>query len=205
MEKNENFKSELENQYSILIRANEKKEHQRYMVLLVIILITFSVCLVSMLFSFKAYSSTNKINDENKVITNTHTQTLTTMFNNGRTLNIPKITNGYELSTPKVIQITNEGNSDIIFDIKLNSIKTTLLSTNNFVYTLTKDNVTGDAMSLPLSDKVIAQSITIEPNQTITFILKVKFNGVLENNDTNNSYSANIIVEQKNNKANLLE
>jgi len=39
MEKNENFKSELENQYSILIRANEKKEHQRYMVLLVIILI----------------------------------------------------------------------------------------------------------------------------------------------------------------------
>ena len=36
-EKNENFKSELENQYSILIRANEKKEHQRYMVLLVII------------------------------------------------------------------------------------------------------------------------------------------------------------------------
>ena len=205
MEKNENFKSELENQYSILIRANEKKEHQRYMVLLVIILITFSVCLVSMLFSFKAYSSTNKINDENKVITNTHTQTLTTMFNNGRTLNIPKITNGYELSTPKVIQITNEGNSDIIFDIKLNSIKTTLLSTNNFVYTLTKDNVTGDAMSLPLSDKVIAQSITIEPNQTITFILKVKFNGVLENNNTNNSYSANIIVEQKNNKANLLE
>ena len=35
MEKNENFKTELENQYSILIRANEKKEHQRYMVLLV--------------------------------------------------------------------------------------------------------------------------------------------------------------------------
>ena len=53
MEKNENFKTELENQYSILIRANEKKEHQRYMVLLVIILITFAVCLVSMLFSFK--------------------------------------------------------------------------------------------------------------------------------------------------------
>ena len=32
-----------------------------------------------------------------------------------------------------------------------------------------------------------------------------KFNGTLENNNTENSYSANIIVEQKNNKANLLE
>ena len=205
MEKNENFKSELENQYSILIRANEKKEHQRYMVLLVIILITFSVCLVNMLFSFKAFSSTKEINDDNKVLTNVHNHTLTTMFNNGRTLNIAKITNGYELTTPKVIQITNDGNSDIIFDIKLTSIKTTLLSTNNLVYTLSRNNTTSDAMSLPLNDKVIAQNITIEPGQTITFTLKVKFNGTLENNNTENSYSANIIVEQKNNKANLLE
>lgn len=205
MEKNENFKTELENQYSILIRANEKKEHQRYMVLLVIILITFSVCLVSMLFSFKAFSTTKEINDDNQVITNTHNHTLTTMFNNGRTLNISKITNGYELATPKIIQITNEGNSDIIFDIKLSSIKTTLLSTNNLVYTLTRDNSTSDAMSLPLSDKVIVQNLTIEPGETITFTLKVKFTGFLENNNTDNSYSANIIVEQKNNKANLLE
>jgi hypothetical protein len=158
-----------------------------------------------MLFSFKAFSTTKDINDENKVITNTHNHTLTTMFNNGRTLNISKITNGYELATPKVIQITNEGNSDIIFDIKLTSIKTTLLSTNNLVYTLTRDNATSDAMSLPLNDKVIAQNITIEPSQTITFTLKVKFTGLLENNSVENSYSANIIVEQKNNKANLLE
>lgn len=205
MEKNENFKTELENQYSILIRANEKKEHQRYMVLLVIILITFAVCLVSMLFSFKAFSSTKEINDDNKVITNVHNHTLTTMFNNGRTLNLTKITNGYELATPKIIQITNEGNSDIIFDIKLISIKSTLSSTNNLVYTLTRDNATSDAMSLPLNDKVIAQNITIEPSQTITFTLKVKFNGTLDNANVDNSYSAIIVVEQKNNKANLLE
>lgn len=204
MEKNENFKNELENQYSILIRANEKKEHQRYMVLFVIILITFSVCLVGMLYSFKAFSTIKEINDDNQIITNIHNQTLTTMFNNGRTLNLPKITNGYELTTPKVIQITNEGNSDIIFDIKLTSIKSTLSSTNNLVYTLIRDNTVSDAMSLPLSDKVIAQNITIEPSQTITFTLKVKFNGTIENN-VENSYSANIIVEQKNNKANLLE
>ena len=153
----------------------------------------------------KAFSTTKEINDDNQVITNTHNHTLTTMFNNGRTLNISKITNGYELATPKIIQITNEGNSDIIFDIKLSSIKTTLLSTNNLVYTLTRDNSTSDAMSLPLSDKVIVQNLTIEPGETITFTLKVKFTGFLENNNTDNSYSANIIVEQKNNKANLLE
>ena len=29
MEKNENFKTELENQYSILIRASENKKQQR--------------------------------------------------------------------------------------------------------------------------------------------------------------------------------
>ncbi len=204
MEKKEDFKTELENQYSILIRANEKKEHQRYMVLLVIILITFAVCLVSMLFSFKAFSTTKDINDDNKVITNIHNHTLSTMFNNGRTLSLNNITNGYELATPKIIQITNEGNSDIIFDIKLTSIKSTLSSTNNLVYTLTRDNSTSDAMSLPLSDKTIIQNVTIEPSQTITYTLKVKFNGTLDNNNAN-SYSANIIVEQKNNKANLLE
>lgn len=203
MEKNENFKNELENQYSILIRANERKEHQRYMVLLTIILVTFFTCLVTMFFSFKAFSSTKELNDDNKVLTNTHQLTLSTMFNNGRVLNLEKINTGYELSTPKVIQITNEGNSDIIFDIKLTSIKTSLLSTNNLVYTLTRDNETSDAMELPLNDKIIAQDIRINPEQTISFILKVKYNGTIESN--NNNYSANIEIEQKNNKANLLE
>ena len=190
MEKNENFKNELENQYSILIRANERKEHQRYMVLLTIILVTFFTCLVTMFFSFKAFSSTKELTDDNKVLTNTHQLTLSTMFNNGRVLNLEKINTGYELSTPKVIQITNEGNSDIIFDIKLTSIKTSLLSTNNLVYTLTRDNETSDAMELPLNDKIIAQDIRINPEQTISFILKVKYNGTIENN--NNNYSANI-------------
>lgn len=203
MEKNENFKNELENQYSILIRANERKEHQRYMVLLTIILVTFFTCLVTMFFSFKAFSSTKELNDDNKVLTNSYQLTLSTMFNNGRVLNLEKINTGYELSTPKVIQITNEGNSDIIFDIKLTSIKTSLLSTNNLVYTLTRDNETSDAMELPLNDKIIAQDIKINPEQTISFILKVKYNGTIESN--NNNYSANIEIEQKNNKANLLE
>lgn len=204
MEKNENFKTELENQYSILIRANEKKEHQRYMILLSVILVTFITCLIGLFFSYKAYSSTKEIYDDNKVITNVHNQVLVTSFNNGSALNLGKITTGYELKNPKVITITNEGDSNITFDIKLTSIKTTLLSTNNLVYTITKDNNVSNAIELPLSDKTIAQNVTIEPSQTITFIIKVKFNGTIENN-SENTYSANVVVEQKNNKANLLE
>lgn len=204
MEKNENFKDELENQYSILIRANEKKEHQRYMVLLTIILVTFFTCLLTMFFSFKAFSSTQAIKDENETTNKIHNLTLTTTYNTGKMLNLEKITTGYELSKPKVIQITNEGNSDITFDILLNSIKTSLLSTSNLVYTITKDNTTSDAMELPLSDKAIVQNVVIKPQQTMSFTLKVKYNGVIEGNNINN-YSANIVVDQKNNKSDLLE
>ena len=204
MEKNENFKTELENQYSILIRANEKKEHQRYMKLLSVILVTFITCLIGLFFSYKAYSSTKEIYDENKVVTNIHNQVLVTSFNNGSVLNLGKITTGYELKNPKVITITNEGDSNITFDIKLTSIKTTLLSTNNLVYTIAKDKNASNPIELPLSDKAIVQDVTIEPSQTITFIIKVKFNGTIENN-SENTYSANVVVEQKNNKANLLE
>lgn len=204
MEKNENFKTELENQYSILIRANEKKEHQRYMILLSVILVTFITCLIGLFFSYKAYSSTKEIYDENKVVTNIHNQVLVTSFNNGSVLNLGKITTGYELKNPKVITITNEGDSNITFDIKLTSIKTTLLSTNNLVYTIAKDKNASNPIELPLSDKAIVQDVTIEPSQTITFIIKVKFNGTIENN-SENTYSANVVVEQKNNKANLLE
>ena len=204
MEKNENFKTKLENQYSILIRANEKKEHQRYMILLSVILVTFITCLIGLFFSYKAYSSTKEIYDENKVVTNIHNQVLVTSFNNGSVLNLGKITTGYELKNPKVITITNEGDSNITFDIKLTSIKTTLLSTNNLVYTIAKDKNASNPIELPLSDKAIVQDVTIEPSQTITFIIKVKFNGTIENN-SENTYSANVVVEQKNNKANLLE
>jgi hypothetical protein len=157
-----------------------------------------------MFFSFKAFSSTKELKEENETINKTHNLTLVTTFNNGETLNIENITTGYELTNPTVIQITNEGNSDITFDIKLTSIKTSLLSTNNLIYTITRDNNTSNEMELPLSDKSIVQDILIKPQQTISFTLKVKYNGVVEDGSTNN-YSAKIVVEQKGNKTDLLE
>ena len=204
MEKNENFKTELENQYSILIRANEKKEHQRYMVLLIIILITFFTGLLTMFFSFKSFYSAKEMKKDNELLTKVHDLTLITTFNNSPVLNLENITTGYELSNPIIIQVTNEGNHEITFDITLKSIKSSLLSTSNLVYTITRDNNTSNAMELPLTDKALIQDVVIMPEQTISFILKVKYNGVIEDNNSNN-YSANIVVEQKNNKTDLLE
>ena len=48
MEKNENFKSELETQYNILIKANEKKERQRFKIILSIISITLIFVIISL-------------------------------------------------------------------------------------------------------------------------------------------------------------
>ncbi len=54
MEKNDKFKSELETQYGILIKASEKNKKQRYIFLLVLILITYISVLVSVVFIYQA-------------------------------------------------------------------------------------------------------------------------------------------------------
>lgn len=203
MEKNENFKSELETQYSILIQANEKKEQKRYIFVLTILLVTFISVLCSIFFSYIAFRNSKNINVENnKNIT--YYQTLSVKYNDSNNLSLSEIRTGYELQNPKVIEITNEGTTDISFDIKLSSINTNLLSTNKLVYTLMKNNENVVSKELPLNDKVIADSIKIAPKETLTYILKVTFVGAIEENN-NNYYNSKIIVEQKDNKLNLLD
>lgn len=204
MEKNENFKSELETQYTILIKASEKKEHQRFVIILTILIITLVSVLISIIFAVMAFKNSTKINIESKETT-THYQTLAITYNGGATLNLTGIGNGYNLSTPKTINITNEGDTDITFDVKLTSINTSLLSTNNLVYTLTKNNNESTSKELPLSDKVIASDIKIAPNETVSYIIKVTFNGTIEENNYTNYYNSKIVIDQKNNKSNLLE
>ena len=205
MEKNETFKEELETQYAILIKAKEKKEKERFIILLVILGITFLSVIISVIFSYKAFSATKNIDTKEKTKTEVFYQTLSTTFNGNQYLNLSGIGNGYELQNPKVIQITNEGNTKITFDLKIASIKTSLLSTNNLVYTITKNNETSAQKELPLSDKVIAQDVKIEPSETITFIIKVSFKGVLEEGNYSNYYNSKIVIEQKDNKSSLLE
>lgn len=205
MEKNENFKEQLEKQYNILIQANAKQEKLRYTIILTIVLITFITVLIGVVFSYRAYASSKKINTETSEETQTYYRTLATIFNTGPNLNLSKIGNGFQLATPKIIQITNEGNTEITFDIKLTSINTSLLSTNNLIYTLTRENETSVNKVLPLNDKVIVQDITINPSETITYIMNVKFTGVIEENNYSNYYNSKIEIVQKNNKSDLLE
>lgn len=205
MEKNENFKEELETQYTILIKANEKKEKQRFIILLVVLGITLLTVFISMIFSFKAFSATKKIDNKEKSTSKTHYQTLSTTFNGNQELNLSGIGNGYELSVPKTIQLTNEGDTDITFDIKITGIQTSLLSTNNLVYTITRNGETSIKKELPLSENTIIKDEKISPEETITYIIKVSFNGVLETGNYSNYYNSRIVVEQKDNKSLLLE
>ena len=204
MEKNEDFKEELETQYTILIKAKEKKEHQRFIVLLIILGLTFVSVIISVIFSYKALSATKTL-DKNESVSSTYYKTLSITFNGNQNLNLTGIGNGYELTNPKVIQITNEGDSDITFDIKLVSIQSSLLSTNNLVYTISCNNETSITKELPLSDKIIVSDITITPEETKTYVIKVAFKGTIEEGNYNNYYNSKIVVEANDNKTSLLE
>ncbi len=205
MEKNENFKSELETQYGILIEASEKTKKQRYIFLLVIIFITFISVLVNIFFSYNALKNSKNINSEVEDNIKTYYQTLSTVYGKGNELNLNNIVTGFSLGEPKIIQITNEGDKEITFNIKISSIKTNLMSTNNLVYTLTRENEIVTTNILPLQEKAIMSEIKIEPKETINYSISVAFNGVLEQGTTENYYQANIVIEQNNNKPDLLE
>lgn len=205
MEKNDKFKSELETQYGILITASEKNKKQRYIFLLVIILITYISVLISVVFSYQALKNSSKINKQNKETISTYYQTLSTVFETGNDITINNLDNGYVLEKPKIIKITNNGDKSITFNIKISSIKTSLISTNNLVYTLTQNQESTTTNVLPLQEKLIASNIEIAPDETITYQLSIAFNGILEAGNNTNSYQANIVVEQNNEKANLLE
>lgn len=204
MEKNENFKEELEKQYAILIKTSEKNEKKRFTVILTILIITLISVLISIIFAAMAFSNSKKINNINNE-SSMHYQILSIVYNGNSNLNLSGIGNGYQLSTPKTISITNEGDTDITFDIKLTSINTSLLSTNNLVYTLTKNQSESVSKELPLSDKVIASDVKISPEETISYVIKVSFNGTMEENNYTNYYNSKIIIEEKDNKSNLLE
>ncbi len=205
MEKNENFKEQLETQYNILIKAKADKERFHYQIILIIVSVTLITAIIGTIFSFQAFKSSKNINNETKEEQKTYFRTLTTMFNNGSSLNLSKIGNGYFLQTPKIIQITNEGNADILFDIKLSSISTSLLSTNNLVYTLTRNDETSLNKVLPLTDKVILQDVKITPGETISYTLNAKFTGTIEQNNYSNYYNAKIEIIGKDDKSSLLE
>jgi hypothetical protein len=141
-----------------------------------------------------------------KVVSNeaTYYQTLSVSYNNGPVLDLQGIGNGYVLQSPKTITITNDGNTDITFNIKLTSIKSSLSSTNDLIYTITKDNEISSEKALPLNDENLLQEVVIHAEETITYTVNVSFKGVLGLNDYSNYYSANLQIVQKNGTTNLI-
>lgn len=195
MEKNENFKEELEKQYSILIKASDKKVKKYFIVIITILTITFIATIISCVFASAAFKASKKINKEQVETVNTYYKTLAISYNNGPRLELKNIGNGFELQNPKTITITNEGNSEVVYSIKLSSIQTSLISTNNLKYTLITNNQSSNPKELPLNEKVIVQDVKIEPEQTIKYILKASYSGQMEENNYSNYYNANIIIE----------
>ena len=60
MEKNEEFKEELEKQYSILIKASEKKEKKYFIIIISILVVTLLGTIVSIIFAGAAFKNSKK-------------------------------------------------------------------------------------------------------------------------------------------------
>lgn len=204
MEKNEEFKEELEKQYSILIKASEKKEKKYFIIIICILTTTLIGTLVSIVFAAQALKNSKRLNENIESTTITYYRSLAVTFNTGPKLELNNIGNGYELSTPKTITISNEGDTTIKYNLKFSSIKTTLLSSNNLTYTITTKGETSTPKELPLGEKNILTDIEIEPEETVTYIIKASFNGQMEENNYTNNYSANIVIEQVGDTAEIL-
>ena len=202
MEKNEEFGKELETQYNILIKAEAKKSEKRFIAIFIIVCVTLLFTLISLVFAAKSYFKTKEDVEEIKEDSKTYYETLAVTFNGGNKLELNEITSDYSLERPKVIKITNEGTSETKFNIKLTSIKTSLLATNNLKYTLIRDNNTSTSKELPLTDTEIIKDVSIAPNETITYTIKVNFNGTIENNS--NYYNCNINIISQSMATNLL-
>lgn len=204
MEKNENFKDELTTQYSILIKAREKREKHQLIILISILSLTLISTILCVVFTIKSFNNSNKLlKDKNK--DETVFLTLSTTFNGNNELNLEGIGNDYELPTPKTINITNEGNEKITFNIRLTSINTSLLSTNKLFYTITHDNEESSPKVLPLNPQNIINKVTLEPEESASFIIYAYFDGTFDKNDYSNYYNAQIVIEQDNEKLNLID
>ena len=185
MEKNDNFKSDLENQYTILIQAQERSEQRRFLAILVVITVTLLAVIVNAVFSFMAYKRSSDIQEDVKD-EKTYYQTLSTVYNGSSSLVLDNIVTGYRLGTPKTIEITNDGDTAVTYNIKIASIKTSLLSTNNLFYTINSNGETSSTKQLPLTDKVILDNIKIEPKETRTCTIDVVFQGTTFEGENNN-------------------
>ncbi len=202
--KNEEFKDELSIQYSLLINAERKEQRKRTLIILIIFSVTLISVLVSTVFSFKAYKNTKGILSENKTDDSTYYQTLGIVYQNGQTLKMDGIYNGYEAPTPIVITLTNEGNHRITYKISIDSISTNLASNSNLFFTVTKNNDTSSPKILPVKEDDLYNELTIEPKETASYIINAYYNGVVPEGEYM-YYQGRISITQTNSDSVLLQ
>ena len=203
MEKNEEFSKELETQYNILIKAEAKKTEQRFIAIFIILCLTLVSGLISLVFAAKAYFNTKEDVNNIEEVEKVYFETLSITYNNGNRLELNEIGTDYVLQNPKIIQITNEGNTPTTFNVKISSIKTSLLATNNLRYSVERNGNQTLTKELPLSDTEILKNVVIEPDETITYTIKASFTGTFD--DYSNYYSANVDIVQNNTASVLLK
>jgi hypothetical protein len=203
MEKNEEFSKELETQYNILIKAEAKKTEQRFIAMFIILCLTLVSGLISLVFAAKAYFNTKEDVNNIEEVEKVYFETLSITYNNGNRLELNEIGTDYVLPNPKVIQITNEGNNPTSFNIKISSIKTSLLATNNLRYSVERNGEQTLTKELPLSDTEIIKNVVIEPDETITYTIRASFTGTFD--DYSNYYNANVDIIQNNTASVLLK
>ena len=203
MEKKEKVSKALETQYNILIKAEARKTNQRFIDIFIILCLSLVSCLLSLVFSAKAFFNTKEDMNKSNSIEKYYFETLSITYNGDKTLNLEHIGTNYTLENPRIVQITNEGNNPITFNVKISGIKTSLLATNNLRYTVERDGKPTITKELPLSDTDILTNVVIEPDETITYTFKASFIGNFD--DYTNYYKANIDIVQQSNSSNLLE
>lgn len=201
--KKKEFKDELSKQYHILIKAEKKEQKLRTISMLIIFNLTFVATCLCAFYSYKSYKNTSNILNEktNKEI---YYQTLSITYNNTNNFNLNNIISNYSMLNPLVLTITNEGDTDVNYNVVFTDISSSLQQSNALTYTITTNNQTSAAKPLPFSTSSILNDIKIKPKETITYIISAAYNGILDETQ-NNYYHAKVNVYQSDSKSSLLE
>lgn len=201
LDKQDEIKHELEKQY-IILRQKEAKNQKKLMTIVILISIaSFLSIIASSFFSYRAYKN-SKLTNSNQ--SSQKQEVLLISYNGNKSLNLNNITNNYSLTNPIEINLNNSGNDSSKYLIKLNSIKTNLLSTNNLIYTLKKNDQIVQSTSLPTDISSIIEESYIEPNESINYKIFINYNGTIDDNSINYYYQANLEVIQGNEVSTLI-
>ena len=201
--KGDDFNFEIEHQSNILIKAENKEQRERAIIMIAILTVTFIMTTLSLVFSIKAYNATKKESQTVALEGNTYYQTLVTSYSDSPAIKIEKLTTGYKYG-PKTITITNDGDYELKFNLKLVSIVTNLLSTNSLIYTLTGGE-TDIRRELPLQESTILNEVSLFAGETKSYNFNIQYDGIIDNASLVYNYSATMVVEQSNLKSTLLE